>query len=188
MNEETTTPEAVELDTDIVKETLVDAENNNTELDIKTRFITRLRMTPLNVKVPLYVNGVLKSPETLAKLGLTIRKYTRLEVEIKLYGNYYAANPDLAPRVRKYKGYLDRLGLEYTATTDDISAAIQGDATLSETEKLQLAQEVKAEFDNIALNFEALGIEGASYEAWRTMSKLIRFLPEENTEEQPSEV
>ena len=71
MNEETTTPEAVELDTDIVKETLVDAENNNTELDIKTRFITRLRMTPLNVKVPLYVNGVLKSPETLAKLGLT---------------------------------------------------------------------------------------------------------------------
>ena len=78
MNEETTTPETVELDTDIVRETLVDAENNNTELDIKTRFITRLRMTPLNVKVPLYVNGVLKSPETLAKLGLTIKTLRQL--------------------------------------------------------------------------------------------------------------
>ena len=39
MNEETTTPETVELDTDIVRETLVDAENNNTELDIKIRIV-----------------------------------------------------------------------------------------------------------------------------------------------------
>ena len=41
MNEETTTPEtAVELDTDIVKETLVDS-TLNTEYDIKTPYVTR---------------------------------------------------------------------------------------------------------------------------------------------------
>ena len=131
--------------------------------------------------VCVFVNDTLDRTviEKLAEYGLSIREYTRLEVDTATYGAYYANNPDLAPRVREYKNHLDRLGLAYTSTTDDISAAIQADETLSETEKLQLAQEIKAAFDNIALNLQALGIEAASFEAWRPMAKLIRFLPEE---------
>lgn len=42
MNEEISTPEtAVELDTDILKATLVDSTLNNTEYDIKTAYVTR---------------------------------------------------------------------------------------------------------------------------------------------------
>lgn len=42
MNEEISTPEtAVELDTDIVKATLVDRTLNNEEYDIKTAYVTR---------------------------------------------------------------------------------------------------------------------------------------------------
>ena len=42
MNEEISTPEtAVELDTDIVKTTLVDSTLNNEEYDIKTAHVTR---------------------------------------------------------------------------------------------------------------------------------------------------
>ena len=42
MNEEISTPEtAVELDTDIVKATLVDSTLNNAEYDIKTEYVTR---------------------------------------------------------------------------------------------------------------------------------------------------
>lgn len=42
MNEEISTPEtAVELDTDIVKATLVDSTLNNAEYDIKTAYVTR---------------------------------------------------------------------------------------------------------------------------------------------------
>lgn len=42
MNEEISTPEtAVELDTDIVKATLVDSTLNNEEYDIKTAYVTR---------------------------------------------------------------------------------------------------------------------------------------------------
>lgn len=42
MNEEISTPgTAVELDTDIVKATLVDSTLNNAEYDIKTAYVTR---------------------------------------------------------------------------------------------------------------------------------------------------
>ena len=174
-----TETEPVELDTDIVLRKFVDAENGNAELDIRTPAIKRMRPVVQELVFPLYIGGEMVSAEKLAEYGLSIREYTRLEVDTATYGAYYANNPDLAPRVREYKNHLDRLGLAYTSTTDDISAAIQADETLSETEKLQLAQEIKAAFDNIALNLQALGIEAASFEAWRTMAKLIRFLPNE---------
>lgn len=90
MNEETTTPETVELDTDIVKEALVDSTLNNAEYDIKTPYVTRTVNVPQQMRIPLYVNGQLKSTEELAELGLSIRQYTRLEVETAYYADLYA--------------------------------------------------------------------------------------------------
>ena len=46
MTAETTTPETVELDTDIVKETLIDSTLNNAEYDIKTPYVTRTVNVP----------------------------------------------------------------------------------------------------------------------------------------------
>ena len=64
MDEEITTPETVvELDTDIVKKTLVDSTLNNAEYDIKTPYVTRTVNVPQQMRIPLYVNGQLKSTE-----------------------------------------------------------------------------------------------------------------------------
>ena len=49
MNEETTTPETVELDTDIVKETLVDS-TLNAEYDIRTPYVTRTVNVPQQMR------------------------------------------------------------------------------------------------------------------------------------------
>lgn len=129
MNEETTTSETVELDTDIVKETLVDSTLNNAEYDIKTPYVTRTVNVPQQMRIPLYVNGQLKSTEELAELGLSVRKYTRLEVDTAYYADLYAqdAQGDKALRLRvtQYKAYLDQLGLSYSVSQDTIMAAIQ---------------------------------------------------------------
>ncbi|MGF0039012.1 hypothetical protein, partial [Victivallis vadensis] len=89
-----------ELDTDIVKRTLVDSTAGGAELDIKTPYVIRQVPVPTRMRIPLYVAGELKSAEELAELGLTIREYTRLEVETAQYAAVYAANPTLAERVR----------------------------------------------------------------------------------------
>lgn len=177
----------IEQDTDIVNQTLVDAENNGLEIDIRTPHVIRERPVIQQLRIPLYVNGHLKTTAELAELGLTIRNYTRLEVDTATYAGYYAANPDLAKRVREYKAHLDALGLPYTATTDDITGAVKADATLTEAEKLELGQAIKAVFDNIALNLQALEIPESSFYAWSNMPKLIRFLPAEQPPEPAQE-
>lgn len=69
MNEEISTPEtAVELDTDIVKATLVDSTLNNAEYDIKTAYVTRTVNVPQQVRIPLYISGQLKSTEEQSEL------------------------------------------------------------------------------------------------------------------------
>ena len=125
MSEETTVQEVVELDTDIVKKTLVDSTADGVELDIKTPFVIREVQVPTQMRIPLYVAGVLKSEEELAELGLTIREYTRLEVETAYYADLYARDAAgdgaLQLRVRQYKAQLDQLGLPYDAEQDTVS-------------------------------------------------------------------
>ena len=159
-------------------------EKSGTELDIRTPFVEREIPVPTRVRIPLYADGVLISEKELAELGLSVVEYTQAQLDAMTYPGYYAANPDLAIRVRQYKQYLDGLGLSYTATTDDIDEAIAISTTIPEEEKLAVATRIKAAFDNISLNLQALGIEAASYEAWLTMPKLIRYLLEEGSDEE----
>ncbi len=151
------------------------------EMDIRTPFVEREIMVPTLARIPLYADGVLLSEKELAELDLSVVEYTQAQLDAITYPAYYEANPDLAPRVRQYRKYLDDLGLAYTATTDDIDGAIAISTAIPEADKLAFATRIKAAFDNIALNLQALGIDAASYEAWLTMPKLIKYLPEEET-------
>ena len=166
-------------DDDIVLRRLKD-EKTGEEMDLRTPWIEREVMVPTTVRIPLYEEGVLLSTEKLAKLNLAVVEYTQEQVDQMTYPAYYRNNPDLAPRVRQYKGYLDSLGLAYNATTDDIEEAVAISTTIAESDKLALVTRIKAAFDNIVLNLQALGLEFANYEAWRTMRKLIKYLPEED--------
>ena len=181
MNEETTTPEtAVELDTDIVKETLVDS-TLNTEYDIKTPYVTRTVNVPQQMRIPLYVNGKLKSTEELAALGLSIRKYTRLEVDTAYYTDLYARDAAgdgaLQLRVRQYKAQLDQLCLPYDSGQDVVMEAIQA-APLTDAEKAALALTMKTVYDAITTNLEFYGSTQPHMDTYKQLAKLIRFLPE----------
>ena len=185
MTEATTTPETVELDTDIVKETLVDSTLNNAEYDIKTPYVTRTVNVPqqmrIPMRIPLYVNGKLKSTEELAALGLSIRKYTRLEVDTAYYADLYARDAAgdgaLALRVRQYKAQLDQLCLPYDSTQDVVMEAIQA-APLTDAEKAALALTMKTVYDAITTNLEYYGSTQPHMDTYKQLAKLIRFLPE----------
>lgn len=180
MSEETTVQEVVELDTDIVKKTLVDSTAAGVELDIKTPFVIREVQVPTQMRIPLYVAGVLKSEEELAELGLTIREYTRLEVETAYYADLYARDAAgdgaLQLRVRQYKAQLDQLGLPYDAEQDTVMAAIQS-APLSDAEKAALALTMKTVYDAITTNLEFYGSDTPHMDTYKQLAKLIRFLP-----------
>ncbi len=171
-------PAVVELDTDIVKRTLVDAQSNNAELDIKTPYIVREVLVPMRQRIPLYVNGTLKSTEALSALGLSVREYTRLEVETAQYAAYYEANPTLATRVRQYAAILTAYGLEATATSDQIAAAIQADTSKTDAEKTTAAASLLTLIHDIEINVDEV-CPGEGLTAWTIMPKLIKYLPAE---------
>lgn len=172
-----TEPEAVELDTDIVLHTLVDATRGGIEISYRTPYVVRPQTIVRDVRIPLYVKGKIKSAEELAALGLTVREYTRLEVDTKTFGEYYAQNPTLAHRVRQYKAILDTYNLPATAKSDEISAAIMSDESMSDALKTTAAATLLALIHDIEINWNEVSGEG--FTAWEAMPKLIRFLPEE---------
>ena len=166
-----------ELDTDIVHRTLVDSTRGGIELDYRTPYVVRPQTIVRDVRIPLYVRGRIISDEELAALGLTVREYTRLEMDTKTFGEYYEQNPALAARVRQYKGYLDSYNLPVSAKSDEIAAAIQGDEGMSDAEKTTAAATLLALIHDIEINWNEVSGEG--FTAWEAMPKLIRFLPEE---------
>ena len=160
---------------EIAKRTLVNASGE--ELDIRTPYVVREVLVPQQMRIPLYVNGTLKTVEELAELGMTIREYTQDEVDAIFYAGLYASNPDLETRVRQYAAMLDTLGLEPTATMDDITAAITDSATI--TDKAAYATELKAIYDAIITNLEFCGSATPHMDAYLELSKLIQYLPQE---------
>ena len=150
--------------------------NSNGE-EITAPYVEQDVQITKRMRVPLYVAGKLKSDEELAALGLTVRHYTQEELDEEECGKLYAANPDLAKRVREYKSYLDQLGLAYTATTDDIEEAVAISVTIEDKEAFVLR--IKTAFDNVVLNLQAVDEDYTSYTAWEKMPVLIANLPAE---------
>lgn len=182
MDAETQTPE---LDTDIVYTVLVDSTQGGAELNIKTPYVTREVQVTQKQRIPLYVNGKLKSTEELAALGLTVREYTRLEVETAYYADLYARDAAgdgaLQLRVRQYKNLLDQLHLDYRSTQDAVMTAIQT-ADMDVDEKAALALTMKTVYDAITTNLEYLGSDSPHMDTYSKLPKLIRFLPAEQKE------
>lgn len=178
-----------EKDTDIVARTLVDSTLGGAELNIKTPYVTREVQVTQRQRIPLYVNGTLKSTEELAALGLTVREYTRLEVETAYYADLYARDAAgdgaLQLRVRQYKGMLDTLGLAYDTPQDAIMTAIQA-ASITDAEKATLALTMKTVYDAITTNLEYLGSDCPHMDTYEKLPKLIRFLPEVPAQETPA--
>lgn len=178
-----------EKDTDIVKRTLIDGTLDGAELDIRTPYVVREVQVTQRQRIPVYVNGKLKSAEELAELGLTVREYTRLEVEIAFYADLYerdaAGDGALQLRVRQYKGMLDTLGLAYDTPQDAIMTAIQS-ASITDAEKATLALTMKTVYDAITTNLEYLGSDCPHMDTYEKLPKLIRFLPEVPAQETPA--
>lgn len=159
---------------EIVKTVILNADGEA----VTTPYITQDVQITKRMRIPLYVAGQLKSDEELAALGLTVRHYTQEELDAERCAALYAANPDLARRVREYKGYLDQIGiLNYGATTDDIEEAIAISTTIEDKEQFVLR--IKTAFDNIVLNLQAVNEEANAFTAWSMMPALVANLPEE---------
>ena len=169
---------------DIVKQTLIDSTMNGAELDINTKYVVRTIPAPTRMKVPLYENGQLISAERLAELGLTVRNYTRAEVEAQEYAQYYMMNPTLAARVRQYAALLTAYGLPVTATSDQINAAIMA-SNQTDAEKTAAAAGLLTLIHDIELNWNEVSGDGLS--AWSVLDKLIRYLPETSDQSEESD-
>ena len=159
--------------------------NSNGE-EITAPYVERDVQITKRMRVPLYVAGRLKSDEELAELGLTVRRYTQEELDAIECEKLYAANPDLAKRVREYKGYLDQIGInDYSANTDTIEEAVAMSVTIEDKEAFVLR--IKTAFDNIVLNLQAVNEEANAFTAWSMMTALIANLPEEPEAEPETE-
>ena len=162
----------------IAKQTLLDS-TTGAELDIETRYVVRTVPVPTRMKVPLYRNGELIPAEELAELGLTIRNYTQEEVDAQTFAGYYAANPALAARVRQYAALLQQYGLDVSATSDDINAAIMA-SDASDADKTAAAAGLLALIHDIEINFNEVSGDGLT--AWSVLDKLIRYLPSDESD------
>lgn len=149
---------------------------------VTTPYVIRDIQITKRMRIPLYIAGKLKSDEELATLGLTVRHYTQEELDAMECARLYAANSDLAKRVREYKGYLDQLGIaDYSANTDTIEEAVAMSVTIEDKEAFVLR--IKTAFDNIVLNLQALNPEANAFSAWSKMPVLVANLPEETEQE-----
>lgn len=127
-------------------------------------------------KIPIYENGVLLSDTILAELGLEKVGFTQEQLDRELFTSYYELNPNLADRVRQYAALLSRYGLEPTATSDEITAAIMADETATPEEKAAVSGSLLALIHDIELNFNE--VAGNGLDAWNVLDKLIKYLPE----------
>lgn len=161
--------------------------NSNGEA-VTTPYVDRDVQITKRMRIPLYVAGKLKGDEELAALGLTVRRYTQAELDAEECEKLYAANPDLAKRVREYKSYLDQIGiLDYSANTDMIEEAIAISTTIEDKEQYVLR--IKTAFDNVVLNLQAVNSDYTAFDAWSKMPALVANLPSsaEATEGMPAE-
>ena len=162
---------------EIVKAVILNSDGEK----VTTPYIEKDVQIIKRMRIPLYVAGQLKSDAELATLGLTVRRYTQAELDAEECAALYSANPDLARRVREYKGYLDQLGLNYTANTDTIEEAVAMSVTIEDKEAFVLR--IKTAFDNVVLNLQAVHPDYTSFNAWEKMPALVANLPAEPEQE-----
>ena len=167
-------------DSDIVLQTLVD-QNTNQQLNIRTPYVTRTVTIQQQQRIPLYVNGKLKSEQELAQLNIHVKSYTKLQRQQIYFTNLYAQDAQgdkaLQLRVRQYKAYLDQLGLSYSVSQDTIMSAIQ-QSDMTDAWKATVAMQMKAIYDAITTNLQFYGSQTPHKDTYNYIAKLIQYLPE----------
>jgi hypothetical protein len=149
----------------------------NIELEDRTAFIEREIPIVTKVKIPLYEAGALISDERLTALNISKIGYTQAQLDAIRYPAMFAANADLATRVRQYKSRLDELTLPYTASLDEITAAISTSETIAN--KAAYGSEMNVIYSAIITNLEFCGSDTPHMDAYLELAKLIQYLPEE---------
>ena len=139
--------------------------------------MTRIQKQWWDITTGAPYGGFPVSADSMRKNGYTdVRPIIPVPEPVNLYAEWYAANPDLATRVREYAALLDGLELAHTATTDEIAAAIntqiEGDSA-----RVTMILQMRTAFDNIVLNLEYLDVTKPQYTAWSEMPNLIANLP-----------
>jgi hypothetical protein len=150
-------------------------KDNVTNLELDKAFVEREILVPTMVTIPLYESGNMISEERLAALNISKVGYTQEQLDIVFYAGIYAANPDLATRVRQYKARLDELTLPYTASLDEITAAISTSETIAN--KAAYGSEMNVIYSAIITNLEFCGSDTPHMDAYNELSKLIQYLP-----------
>ena len=149
----------------------------NTEFEFSTKFITRSVPVLTPVSFQLFEGGEIISTERLAALNIEIVGYTQAQLDAITYPAMFAANADLATRVRQYKARLDELELAYDASMDVITSAIANSATI--TDKAAYGAELNAIYSAIITNLEFCGSDTPHMDAYNQLAKLIQYLPVE---------
>lgn len=149
----------------------------NIELEDRTAFVEREISIPTVVRMPLYEGGALISDERLTALNISKIGYTQAQLDAIRYPAMFAANADLATRVRQYKAKLDELGIAYDSSMDAITEAIANSATIED--KAAYGSEMSAIYNAIITNLEFCGSDTPHMDAYNELAKLIQYLPEE---------
>ncbi len=126
-------------------------------------------------QLPIYENGELLPDVILAEMGLEKVGFTQEQIDQEIFTGYYEINPTLAERVRQYAGLLAKYGLEPTANSDEITAAILSNETISAEEKDMDSRIIPNLIHDIELNFNE--VTGNGLEAWNNLDKLLKYLP-----------
>lgn len=148
-----------------------------------TVHVIRTIQVPKTCKIPIYENGILLPDTVLAAMGLEKVGFTQEQLYQEFFAGLYAENPNLAARVRQYAALLSRYGLEPTATSDEITAAIMADENTTPDEKAAISGSLLALIHDIELNYNE--VTGNGLDAWNNLDKLLQYLPPEGEQEEP---
>ena len=164
---------------DIVKQVFVDISTGE-ELPVTTKYVIRTLNVPTRMRVPLYENGVMVTPQRLLELGLQLKSYTREEVQEaycnELYQKDAQGDGALQKRVRQYKGLLDDLELPYDASQDLVMMTIQT-KPIPDSQKAAYALTLKTVYDAITTNLQYLGSSRPHMDTYEMLADLIKYLP-----------
>jgi len=157
------------------------------ELPYSTVSITRTIMVPQKVKSPLWDSeGNRLSKAQLAELGLVAVEYPDQSQEWKEWKSFtsmYEAFPEAIGRVEKYRDLMNQLDIPYSATTDQIEAAVR-EKISDRTAQEEMIARINAAMLDVKVNYQAWAIAsgleayvGNDFTTWLHMPILIKYLP-----------
>jgi hypothetical protein len=164
------------------------------ELPFSTLEVVRTKMIPTKVRCRLWDSEGNRLPAAqLAELGLEAVEYPDQSEEWQEWKNFtsmYEAFPEAAERVQEYKDLMDEIGCSYSATTNEVEAAVRAKFTDDLQGGSEMIDKINAALLNVKVNYQAWAIAaglsafvGNDFTTWLHMPILIKYLPSNNPAE-----